>query len=93
MPAAAFLTAPTSHPGIISGPGVPNVLINGMPAVCVGDLHACAMPPLAGPHPPNPIVKGSATVLVGGRPGARQGDLCGCGATIVAGSPTVLFGG
>jgi uncharacterized Zn-binding protein involved in type VI secretion len=92
MPAAAFLTAPTSHPGIISGPGVPNVLINGLPAVCVGDIHACAMPPLAGPHPPNPIVQGSATVLVGGRPCARQGDICGCGATIVAGSPTVQVG-
>ncbi|AQH02650.1 PAAR domain-containing protein [Caballeronia cordobensis] len=93
MPAAAFLYAPTSHPGAITGPGVASVLINGMPAVCLGDVHVCALPPLAGPHPPNPIAKGSASVLIGGRPAARQGDLCGCGASIVAGSPNVQIGG
>lgn len=93
MPAAAVLLAPTNHPGTITGPGVGNVLINGMPAVCVGDIHTCALPPVAGPHPPNPIVQGSATVLIGGRPAARQGDLCGCGASIVVGSPNVLIGG
>jgi uncharacterized Zn-binding protein involved in type VI secretion len=51
------------------------------------------MPPTAGPHPPTPIVKGSATVLIGGRPAARLGDLAGCGAPIVFGHPTVLIGG
>ncbi len=93
MPAAAFLLAATSHPGSITGPGVPNVLINGQPAVCVGDIHTCAFPPVAGPHPPNPISKGSGTVYIGGRPAARQGDLCGCGASIVVGSPNVQIGG
>lgn len=92
MPAAAFLFAPTNHPGAITGPGVASVLVNGRPAVVVGDVHTCALPPLAGPHPPNPIARGSATVLIGGRPAARQGDLCGCGATIVAGSPNVQIG-
>jgi uncharacterized Zn-binding protein involved in type VI secretion len=93
MPPAARVTDPTGHPGIITGPGVPNVLIGGLPAAVVGDTHTCAMPPLAGPHPPTPIAKGSLTVLIGGRPAARMGDLAGCGAPIVAGMPTVLIGG
>lgn len=93
MPPAARVTDPTGHPGIITGPGVPTVLIGGMPAAVLGDIHACSMPPLAGPHPPTPIVKGSATVLIGGRPAARMGDLSGCGAPIVMGLPTVMIGG
>jgi len=93
MPPAARITDPTGHPGLITGPGVPNVLIGGLPAAVVGDIHTCTMPPLAGPHPPSPIAKGSATVLIGGRPAARLGDLSGCGAPIVMGFPTVLIGG
>lgn len=93
MPFAARVTDPTGHPGMISGPGVPNVLIGGLPAAVVGDMHACAMPPLAGPHPPTPIVLGSFTVLISGRPAARMGDMTGCGAPIVMGCPTVLIGG
>ena len=31
MPSAAVLLAPTSHPGMIAGPGVPNVTIGGLP--------------------------------------------------------------
>jgi uncharacterized Zn-binding protein involved in type VI secretion len=93
MPPAARITDPSAHPGMISGPGVPNVLIGGLPAAVVGDLHTCAMPPLAGPHPPSPIVKGSVNVLIGGRPAARMGDLSGCGAPIVMGFPTVLIVG
>ena len=93
MPPAARVGDPTAHPGAITGPGVATVLIGGMPAAVVGDLHACAMPPLAGPHPPTPITKGSATVLIGGRPAARMGDLVGCGAPIILGMPTVEIGG
>ncbi|MFY9608522.1 MAG: PAAR domain-containing protein [Blastocatellia bacterium] len=93
MPPAARVTDPTGHPGFISGPGVPNVLIGGLPAAVVGDLHTCAMPPPAGPHPPSPITKGSATVLIGGRPAARVGDLAGCGAPIVLGMFLVEIGG
>ena len=93
MPPAARVTDPTGHPGMITGPGVLNVLIGGLPAAVLGDLHACTMPPLAGPHPPTPIAKGSATVLIGGRPAARMGDLTGCGAPIVLGLPTVVIGG
>lgn len=93
MPPAARVTDASAHPGMITGPGVPNVLIGGLPAAVVGDLHACAMPPLAGPHPPTPIVNGSVTVLIGGRPAVRLGDMSGCGAPIVMGHPTVLIGG
>jgi uncharacterized Zn-binding protein involved in type VI secretion len=64
-----------------------------MPAAVVGDMHACALPPLAGPHPPTPIVKGSATVFIGGRPAARVGDTAGCGAPILFGMLTVQIGG
>jgi uncharacterized Zn-binding protein involved in type VI secretion len=93
MPPAARVGDPTSHPGTIAGPGVSNVLVNNMPAAVVGDLHTCAMPPTAGPHPPNSIIRGSGTVLIGGRPAARLGDLTGCGALIVAGATNVLIGG
>jgi uncharacterized Zn-binding protein involved in type VI secretion len=93
MPPAARVGDPTSHPGTVSGPGVATVLIGGMPAAVVGDLHACAFPPLAGPHPPNPFVQGSTSVLIGGRPALRLGDVSGCGGAVVAGTMTVLIGG
>jgi uncharacterized Zn-binding protein involved in type VI secretion len=93
MPAAARVMDPTAHPGMVAGPGVPIVLISGMPAAVVGDLHACSMPPTAGPHPPSPFPMGCPTVLIGGRPALRMGDVSGCGAPIVAGAPTVLIGG
>jgi uncharacterized Zn-binding protein involved in type VI secretion len=93
MPPAARITDASGHLGIITGPGVATVLIGGLPAAVVGDTHTCAMPPLAGPHPPTPLIKGSATVLIGGRPAVRLGDLAGCGAPIVLGCFTVMIGG
>lgn len=93
MPHAARIKDPTSHPGAVAGPGVPTVLIGGRPAAAAGDLHACAMPPKAGPHPPSPFPKGSLTVRIGGRAALRVGDKAGCGAAIVAGERTVLIGG
>ena len=93
MPLAARVTDSTGHPGMITGPGIASVLIGGLPAAVVGDMHACTMPPPAGPHPPSTIVKGSATVLIGGRPAARVGDMSGCGAPIIFGMLTVEIGG
>lgn len=93
MPMAARVGDPSGHPGMISGPGNPMVLIGGMPAAAVGDMHVCTMPPLAGPHPPSPIALGSFTVLIGGRQAARVGDIAGCGAPIVMGCPLVIIGG
>lgn len=72
--------------GPITGPGMPTVLIGGLPAACVGDLCVCV-------GPPDAIVKGSATVLIGGRPAARMGDSTAHGGTIVIGLPTVMIGG
>ncbi len=92
MPPAARVSDPTGHPGIVTGPGVPNVLIGGMPAAVVGDLHTCSFPPPA-VHPPTPFPKGSLTVLIGGRPALRIGDMSGCGAPIIMGAMNVLIGG
>jgi uncharacterized Zn-binding protein involved in type VI secretion len=93
MPFAARVGDPTGHPGIVTGPGVATVLVGGLPAAVVGDMHTCTMPPVAGPHPPSPIMLGSFTVLIGGRPAARMGDMSGCGAPIVMGCPLVEIGG
>ena len=92
MPPAARVGDPTAHPGVINGPGVPTVLIGGLPAATLGDLHVCGFPAPT-PHPPTPIALGSATVLVGGKPAARVGDTAGCGAPIVAGAANVQIGG
>jgi uncharacterized Zn-binding protein involved in type VI secretion len=92
VPDAARVLDPTNHPGLVSGPGVPTVLIMGQPAAVSLDQHACAIPPSAGPHPPTPFPGGSPTVLIGGRPALRKGDVAGCGAIIVAGAATVQIG-
>lgn len=93
MPPAARINDPTDHPGIISGPGVPTVLIGKKPAAVVGNLHQCLLPPTAGPHPQSAIVQGSATVFIGKRQAARVGDKAGCSATITKGALNVLIGG
>ena len=72
--------------GPVVGPGVPTVLIGGMPAAVVGDLCTCV-------GPPDAIVKGSATVMIGGRPAARMGDSTAHGGIIALGLPTVMIGG
>ena len=96
MPAAARLTdfhqcpastGPVPHVGgPIIGPGIPTVLLAGMPAATVGDLCVCV-------GPPDSIIKGSGTVLIGGKPAARMGDSTAHGGKILAGAPTVMIGG
>jgi uncharacterized Zn-binding protein involved in type VI secretion len=91
MPPAARITDRTGHPGVIMGPGVPTVLIGGLPAATVGTPHTCMTYP---PHPPSAIVRGSMTVMIGNMPAARVGDVAGCGAPIIPpGCPTVMIGG
>lgn len=93
MGMAARVGDPTAHPGTVGPPGVPTVLIGGMPAATVGTQHLCSFPGVP-PHPPTVILPpGSITVLIGGKPAARMGDLSGCGAPIVMGCPTVMIGG
>jgi len=92
VPPAARIGDPTAHPGVITGPGWPTVLIESVIAARVSDMHTCSNPPPV--HPPTPIVPpGSRTVLIGDRPAARIGDKAGCGAPIIKGAPTVLIGG
>lgn len=98
MPPAARLTdlhecpmqTPTPVPvphvgGPIIGPGVPTVLIGGLPASVVGDMLVCV-------GPPDAVVDGSPTVMIGGRPSARIGDETAHGGTILTGIPTVEIG-
>jgi uncharacterized Zn-binding protein involved in type VI secretion len=81
-------TGPVPHVGgPIIGPGVPTVLIGGLPAAVLGDSCTCV-------GPPSTIITGSATVLIMGRPAARLGDSTAHGGTIVGpGMPTVMIGG
>jgi uncharacterized Zn-binding protein involved in type VI secretion len=72
--------------GPIVGPGVPNVLIEGMPASVVGDVCICVGPPSA-------VMQGSTGVLIAGRAAARVGDPTMHGGTILPpGAPTVWIG-
>ncbi len=77
MPAAR-LTDPTEHGGIIMAPGCPMVLIGGLPAARITDMHVCPMVDGIVPHVGGPIVMGSFTVLVGGLPQARVLDELVC---------------
>ena len=99
MPPAARLTdlhvCPMVTPGLppiphvggpVIGPGVPTVLVGGLPAAVLGDNAVCV-------GPPDVIAKGSATVMIGGKPAARVGDLTAHGGSIVLGLPTVMIGG
>lgn len=95
MPPAARVGDATSHGGVITGPGCPTVLIGGMPAARVSDMHTCPMVTGTVPHVGGPITMGSATVLIGGMPAARVGDMATCTGppdSIVVGCPTVMIG-
>ena len=94
---AARLGDMTAHGGTIVA-GQPNVLIGGMPAARVTDMHVCPMVNPGTPPPPHiggPVSMGSAGVLIGGMPAARVGDMAVCAGppdSIVMGCFTVLIG-
>lgn len=69
--------------GPVSGPGAPNVLINGKPAALMGDMCVCT-------GPPDSIVQGEPTVLINGTPVATMGSMTAHGGSIVVGEPTVM---
>lgn len=96
MPPAARVsdmhTCPMVNPGPVPHvggpilpPGVPTVIIAGMPAAVVGNLCTCV-------GPPDTIAMGSPTVIIGGMPAARMGDATAHGGVIVTGAPTVIIG-
>lgn len=84
-----------SCPHAVTGPAVsgsPDVIINGKPALRLGDtgIHATC----CGANTWQ-TVAGSATVFINGRPAVRQGDKsqhCGGAGTVTEGSPDVLIG-
>jgi uncharacterized Zn-binding protein involved in type VI secretion len=92
MPAAVRVGDLSDHGGTIVGPGVPTVLIHGMPAAVAGDMHVCSLPPTG--HQPTASIfpAGSATVLILGKPALRVTDACVCGAMAAVGDPTVMIG-
>ena len=92
MPAAARVGDVSTHGGTITGPGVATVMIAGMSAAVVGDMHVCPLPPPGHVPTVSPFPLGSATVMIGGRPALRVGDSCLCGASAAVGSPTVMIG-
>ncbi len=71
--------------GPIVGPGIPTVLVEGIPASVVGDICTCV-------GPPDAIVAGSPTVFISGRMAARVGDSTAHGGAIAMGAATVLIG-
>lgn len=92
MPAAARLGDISTHGGTITGPGVATVLIGGMPAAVVSDMHVCVLPPNTHQPTASPFPMGSTSVLIGGKPAIRAGDVCICGASAAVGFPTVQIG-
>lgn len=94
VPADAHGCPACPHP--CTGPGTtgsPNILVNGMQALRVGDpgVHAAC----CGPNSWK-VAKGSGTVYFNDIPAARLGDQtahCGGSGSLIVGSPNVIVGG
>lgn len=86
MGLAARITDTTSD-GLVTGPGVPTVLIGNLPAAVAGDIST----PSSG-NVPLPFALGSITVMIGNRPALRSGDTALNGSSIVMGCTTVIIG-
>lgn len=70
--------------GPITGPGIPNVLIGGMPVSVLGDICICV-------GPPDSVVSGATTVMVMNRPMSLTiTSSTAHGGRIVAGCFTVM---
>jgi uncharacterized Zn-binding protein involved in type VI secretion len=76
---AARLSDLTATGDAITGPGIPTVLIEGLPASVMGDM-------VSGAACQGSITQGSPTVLIGGRPAARVTSVV-AGANPVTGVP------
>lgn len=72
--------------GPIIPPCAPTVLIGFLPAARMGDMCVCA-------GGPDTIATGVPTILIMNQMAARITDITVHGGTIVAGCPTVLYGG
>ncbi|WP_163832354.1 PAAR domain-containing protein [Spartinivicinus ruber] len=96
MPAATRLgdicTGHGCFPPRPSVTGSANVVINGKPAVKMGDMymsHGCSNCP---PHPGS-LAGGSSSVVINGSPAGRVGDSISCGGSVAMGSADVFIGG
>jgi len=97
MAFAARVGDMTAHGGVISPPGCITVLIGGLPAARLTDMHICPMVTGVVPHVGGPVLPPcSPTVFIGGLPAARVGDMATCvgppDVIIPPGCPTVLIG-
>lgn len=72
--------------GPVMPPGIPTVLVGGMPAATLGNMCTCT-------GPLDVISMGSTNVLINGRFTSRQFDQTAHGGIIAIGNPTVLVGG
>jgi len=102
----APVPTPLPHPALpllIIPPGVPTVLIGGLPAATVTSMTAPCTLPGCVPGGPGTVMMGSVTVLIGGLPAARVGDQTthpSCvvpipspmGQILPPGCPTVMIG-
>jgi uncharacterized Zn-binding protein involved in type VI secretion len=90
MPGAARVLVDTVVAGVITGPGVPSVVINGAPASVVGDTVAAHGEP---PHTTPTIATGSTTVIIGGKFATVQDiSVASCQHKVSAGSLNVIIG-
>lgn len=71
--------------GPLVGPGVPTVLIGGLPAAVAGDQCLCV-------GSVSTTLGGSSTVFIGSKPALRLGDATNHGGLITVGCPNVLIG-
>jgi uncharacterized Zn-binding protein involved in type VI secretion len=74
--------------GIITGPGIASVIVNGSPISVIGDS---VTPHITGPHLSAKMVGGSSSVFAGGVGVVRAGDAASCGDT-ASGSSDVICG-
>jgi uncharacterized Zn-binding protein involved in type VI secretion len=98
MPAQSSGTVPTTGHGCFPPTSVSGtastVLVNGKPAVVVGDgpnVHTCVRKPY--PTHGSSVSAGSGTVIIEGKPAGRISDPIGCGSVIAGGSSNVFSGG
>lgn len=60
-----------------------------LPSARLGDMHACPVPG----HGITPIASASENISINAMGAARVGDVCGCGAVITTGFPSILLNG
>ena len=87
MPNVAKVGVSNAGGGIITGPGITNVLVNYSPISIIGDIVATHG---ESPHTTPAIITGSKSVLAGYVPIALEGtSVATCGHPVAAGEPSV----